>query len=138
MDENNNNGVNYGPDPIGGSNTNPMGTEQYVNPNQQPPVYDAVNGGGEASNGMATASMICGIISVIPCCYGCIALILAIVAIVLSITGKKKADEAGQKKAKAGLICGIIGVVINIVVLIAYFILQASGAMSSSSYYYGY
>ena len=87
MDENNN-GVNYGPDPInnGGVNPNPInnGGQQYTNPNQQPPVYNAGDPDMDPGKGMATGALVCGIIGL--CCCG----FCSIVAIVLGAIARGK------------------------------------------------
>lgn len=127
MDENNNQ-VNYGPDPVNNGG---------VNPNQQPPVYD-VNGAAPTGekNGMCLASMICGIIGLILSCCGC-GWLLPIVAVVLGVIGKGKAtNDSDKKKAMAGLICGIIGIVISIGYTIFYIIQAINGNLSTTSYYY--
>ena len=128
MDENNN-GVNYGPDPInnGGYSSNP-------NPNQQPPVYNTADPALDPGKGMATGALVCGILGL--CCCG----VCNIVAIVLGAMARGKCTtDSNRKKATAGLVLGIIGLVISIVSSILYI---ATGAFneisSSSSYYYGY
>ncbi len=141
MDENNN-GVNYGPDPIGGATPNPdpmsgVG-QQYVNPNQQPPVYDSVgpNTEGQGSNGMAIGSLVCGILSIVGSCWCCgLNLILAIVGLVLGIIGKKKAGKSGM--ALAGIICSVIGLIISIIYTIYVIVVGVSGSMEPT-YYYNY
>ena len=75
-------------------------------------------------NGMATASMVLGIISIVLFLTSWIAVILGILAIIFGVVAKNKIKEdpelahtAGQ--AKGGLIMGIIGVVLGLVVLVA-------------------
>ena len=134
MDENN--GVNYGPDPVnnGGAAPNPDPINGgYVNPNQQPPVYS--NGPVEEKNGLCTAAQICGIVGLVLSCCGC-GWLLPILAIVFGIIGKGKAtNEADAKKAKVGLICGIIGVVISIIMTIITVIYYINAGTTSYYYY---
>ena len=62
---------------------------------------------------LATGSLVCGILSLVLMFFGygaLIGLILAIVAIVLSINAKKKGFDGGTQKA--GLVLGIIGAVL--------------------------
>ena len=133
MDENNNQ-VNYGPDPVNG------GAPNYgpgpVNPNQQPPVYDAVNPGAGAatgSSGMSIGSLVCGILSLLGSCWCCgLSLIVAIVAIVLGIIGKKK---GGRGMAIAGIITGAIALVISVIYVILVIIGMINGNTSTYSYY---
>jgi len=66
---------------------------------------------------MAIASLVLGIVGVawilvpIPGTFW-IGVILGVVAIVLGVLGKK--DEGGAGKAKAGMILGIVAVIVNI------------------------
>ncbi len=108
MDENQNEMNNVNQEPISGG---------YGPINSRQSVYDDVVGtptGG--SNGMAIASLVCGILSIVGgCCIACTGYILAITGIVLGVTGKNKADEKGKKMATAGIICGIVGLVLSII-----------------------
>ena len=134
MDENNNQ-VNYGPDPInnGGVNYGP-------NPNQQPPVYNVANSAPtDPGQGMATAALVCGILGF--CCCG----ICSIVAIVLGAIARGKCTtESNKKKATAGLILGIVSLVLSIIISIiniatgAFSNIASSGSSSYYSSYYGY
>lgn len=78
--------------------------------------------GVQKSNGMATASMIMGILSICLFFTSWIAIILGILAIVFSVVAKNKikqdpelAHTAG--KAKGGMIMGIIGIVIVLIMI---------------------
>ena len=69
--------------------------------------------------GLTTASLVLGILSLIPCCcWNWLGLIFGILAIIFSIVGRENAGEQGKKDAKVGLICGIIGVVLFVVIMI--------------------
>ncbi len=71
----------------------------------------------------STASLVLGILSIPTClCYGVLGLILGIIAIVLGKNAQKKYNEnpdsyTGEGNAKAGIITGIIGIVLNLVYL---------------------
>ena len=65
----------------------------------------------QAGKGLAIASMICGIASIVLCCFTYFALILSIAAIVLGIVSKKKTTE-GSGMALAGIITGAVGLLI--------------------------
>jgi len=73
----------------------------------------------------ATPSLVLGILSIVTClCYGIIGLPLGIVAVVLGNKALKEYDEApenfkGEGNAKAGKITGIIGIVLNLLYLLA-------------------
>ena len=66
----------------------------------------------------STASMICGICSIVTCfCYGIVGLILGNFGVVLQIKSRKYNDGMPNGKALAGLICGIIGIVLSILMI---------------------
>lgn len=72
---------------------------------------------GDPTKGIAIASMVCGIISVVFCWFGyfaIVALALGIVAVILSVKAGK-ASPTGQRSgmAVAGLVLGIIGIVLS-------------------------
>lgn len=77
------------------------------------------------TSGIALAAMILGIISVVcmvSCCCTPIAIITGIAAIIcFAVT--PKVNQTRGKKAKAGLICGIIGI-IGSVILITVFVVN--------------
>ena len=79
--------------------------------------------GQPLSQGLAIASMICGILSLIGCCLWPVSGPLAIVAIVLGFValGKVKSNPGaygGKGMAKAGLIIGFLGLLATIVILV--------------------
>lgn len=89
--------------------------------------------GTQKKNGMATASMVLGIISIVlGLLMGWVGALIGVVAIILAVVAKNqiKADpsmagSAGQ--AKGGLIMGIIGAVVGIVVTIL--VIMAANAL---------
>jgi len=88
----------------------------------------------QQSQGMAVGSLVCGIISILTSFAVCLWFISApvgIVAVVLGLIAKGKADrgEAGGKgMAKTGMILGIIGIVLSILITVgAYMGLRAAG-----------
>ncbi|MBE5887103.1 MAG: DUF4190 domain-containing protein [Lachnospiraceae bacterium] len=83
----------------------------------------------EGSNGLAIASLICGIVGLV-CCGGGI---VSIVAIILGAMGKKKGVKTGM--AKWGLGLGIAGVVISVLVVIVYVVLMALGLIAGGMEY---
>lgn len=98
------NNYNYGP-----NNYNPNGGYQQ-NPYQN-------QGGREPFNGMAIASLVIGIISVIPCClFPYIGIPLNIVGLVLGIISRRK--PFGRGMAIAGIVLNIIFLVFATVWLI--------------------
>lgn len=99
----------------------------YGNDPNQPGGYGGApsygNGptGGNRSNPMAVVALVLGILSILACLFWFVSAPLAIAAIVLGVIGGRKAKEgAGQGGlAKAGLITGIIGLVLTIAVVAA-------------------
>ena len=88
----------------------------------------------------ATAALVCGILGMVIPFVG---IVLAIIAIVLGNSARKRLPEAERGMATAGWILGIIGLVIAVIVVI-FFILAisfaavASLAAYSSPYWYYY
>lgn len=110
-------------------------------PTPQPQVEQNNNQAGYNQNankpnteGKATASMVCGIISVIPCCWGIVTLILGIIAVVLANQYTQMTGDVENSKAKAGKICGIIGIVGSAIGLIVSIAVLASGNFNGIQY----
>ena len=85
--------------------------------------YQAPAGPNQPQNGLGLAALIVGIASIpIACCtWGFGGIALAIVAIVLGFLGMKKARQGfatNEAQARAGLTCGIVGVVWGLVVVV--------------------
>jgi len=94
-------------------------TDPYQNQYQYQPQEEQYQ--TKQSNGMAIASMVCGIISFITsCCLWFLALPLAIVSVVLGIIvlNKKKGAKA---MAIVGIVLSGISIIIAIIVIIASF-----------------
>lgn len=100
----NNNGFTQAPNGNYNMNGQPMG-----NPYGQPQKQEG--------QGMAIAGMVLGIISLVCCCTGYIALVLGIVGFVLSLIVLIQ-KKPGKGMAIAGIICSAVAV-ISIVVLMA-------------------
>ena len=75
--------------------------------------------------------MVCGIISVIPCCWGVVTLALAIIAVAMSSSYVKETGDVDNGKAKAGKICGIIGIVGSVIGIIYAIIVLANGGLNN-------
>lgn len=72
----------------------------------------------EGGKGMAVASMILGIVSIVMlCCSQYISLPCAIIGLILGIVHKKKNGKNGM--ATAGVVCSIISLVLSILLIIA-------------------
>ena len=105
-------------------------------PPPPPPQYGAPGPYGGAAqpktSGMAIASLVTGILGIFPCCtIG----ILGILGIVFGILARRNIEASGGTQkglglAKAGLICGIVGLVLGI----AYWIVAISTDNVSFTY----
>lgn len=82
----------------------------YYSPIPQPPK--------KKSNGMAIASMLCGIASLLICCCAGLSPLLGGLAILFALLSRKD-DDRFSGMALTGLICGGIGVVLGILLLVA-------------------
>lgn len=81
--------------------------------------FETNNNSAAPTNGLAIASLVLGIASILLNCWSkgtLIALIAGIVGIVLSVMAKKKIGPSGM--GKAGLICSIIGIVFAVIIFI--------------------
>jgi len=79
-------------------------------------------------SGMAVASLVLGILGVLPCFWGCF--IFAILGVVFGQLGKKdirdsQGAKTGEGLAKWGFILGIVGIVAGVI----YWILVATGTV---------
>lgn len=84
------------------------------------------------NNGMALASLILGILSIVMCCCGGFGMILGAVGIVLAILSRGR--EPMESSAKAGLCLSIGGIVLGIAVLILAFVMMGSSELQSELY----
>ncbi|EST33895.1 hypothetical protein M878_11840 [Streptomyces roseochromogenus subsp. oscitans DS 12.976] len=73
-------------------------------------------------NGMGVAALVLGILSIcLFCLYGVVSLVLGILAVVFGIKGRRRAElgeATNHGQAQAGLIMGIIGIVLGIAVIV--------------------
>ncbi|MFJ5264591.1 DUF4190 domain-containing protein [Streptomyces sp. NPDC088387] len=76
----------------------------------------------QPQNGMGIAAMVLGILAcALFCFYGVVSVILGILAVVFGIKGRKRVEQGianNHGQAQAGLITGIIGIVLGLVVLV--------------------
>ena len=80
----------------------------------------------QPEDGKATGGLVCSILSLIICCLG---VILAPVGMVLSRQAINAGNTSG--KAKAGWIIGIVGLVLNVLLIIGYIALIVFGIANS-------
>ncbi len=112
---------------------------QYTSSTYTEPASSTVYNGGTApaqstTPGLAIASLVMGIVSILlTCCCGC-GIIFAIAGIIMAVVGNKQAKSG---VGTAGLICSIVGAVFNSIALV-YYILVYIGVLAESgmsSYY---
>lgn len=104
-------------------------------PPTDPMSYQSPPPGAQPSTGLAMGSMICGVLSVVlsllSFCIWFLSLPLGIVAVVLALIARGKiarGEAGGGGMVKAGLITGIIGIVLSILIpLGAYYGLRSAG-----------
>ncbi len=120
-------GTGAGPAPVVGA---PMAGGDAIVPGQPIPM------GPPPSSGMAIASMVLGIVSLVSCtCYG-IGLLFAIPAVICGHMAMKQIKESavpigGRGMAQAGLIMGYIGIGLAVLGIIFLIIAAANGQFST-------
>lgn len=97
-----------------------INTEDNSNNNGQPGQP-----GKQGTDGMAIASLILGIFSIVCCCLTYVSIVAAIVGLVLGILSRKKNPTNGL--ALAGIICSAVGLALSIIVLIIAIIAVVTG-----------
>ena len=86
----------------------------YQQPYQQESIY-AKPGERSATDGWGVAALICGILAILTCCcYGVGGIVFGIAAIVLACVSKKESGGIMPSIALAGMICGIVGIVLGL------------------------
>ena len=100
-----------------------------------PSPYGAPGGpaGYARTDGMAVASLVCGIVSFVMCLGG----FTGIAAIILGILSRKKIDQSGgaltgRGMATAGLVLGIIAVALTVLFVVLIVILAATGELDDT------
>ena len=84
-----------------------------------------------APSGRAIGSLICGILAIVMCASGPVALILAIVGLILALTSNKAFGKTGT--SKGGLVCSIVGGVLSLATTVGIVLLslQLSTALAT-------
>lgn len=126
MDENNVNNVNPNEEPV---NEQPAqaapepqpAAEPQPQPGPAPQPQPGPQAAPPATDGKATASLVCGIVS-----FFCGGFILGIIAVVLANSYFNETGDVNNSKAKAGRICGIVSICLSVAFLIIYFIIIAT------------
>jgi hypothetical protein len=120
-------------DPYGGGySSDPYGAYQQQPPPQQPAqVHHYYGSTPPPNNGMATASMVLGIIGIVFCGFTSI---LAIIFGHIAQSQIKRTGEGGGGMATAGLVMGYIVTVIWVIIWIFYLGLYAALVGSTATY----
>ena len=108
----------------------PAPTPEYSAPEQET-VY-AEPAPENQTSVFAIISLVTGILSILCCCSRWICVILAVSAIVLGILSMNK-EESGRGMAIAGIICGGVGLVLGIIVIIIGAVGGAASALDNGS-----
>ena len=88
---------------------------------QYPPGYEYPAMAQKPGNGLAVASLVLGILSIVLICVWYISIPASILAIIFGVIGRgrAKAGASGGGMATGGLICGVIAVCL-VVLLVAF------------------
>lgn len=120
------------PPPGGGGGYVPPPSGGYQQP---PPAYQPYGYAAQRNDGLAIASLVLGILSII-CSLGCLGLILGPAAAIMGFISRQRIATSGGAVgggtlALIGLILGILGFVISVAVFFFVVVSGMSGAFSS-------
>ncbi|MEW2132271.1 DUF4190 domain-containing protein [Streptomyces sp. NPDC005435] len=120
--------------PTGPAMAPPQPPAGYGYPNYpgSPQGYGWNGGPALPQNGLGTSAMVLGILALcLFCAYGIPSIVLGIIALVLGVKGKQRADRGeatNRGQAQAGFVMGIIGLVLGILVVTFWGVLIAKFA----------
>lgn len=108
-------------------------SQEILPPKQDPdnepgPAYEPQPLDPPRSSGMATASFVMGILSIVFTCCCCGGFIFGSLGITFALLSR--VDQTMEDRARAGLITGIIGMVLTVIL---FFVLIVVGVLSDSS-----
>ncbi len=87
----------------------------------------------QTTNGMAIAALVCGILGIVSCGYTFF--VAPVLAIIFGVIAKKQIAQraqAGAGLATAGLVLGIIGVVISVLIIL-FFVLAVFSSSTTTT-----
>jgi hypothetical protein len=96
---------------------------QVPPPTGMPPVGYSTPGANKPQ-GLAIGALVCGILSIVLFCFWFISIPLGIVAIILGIIGRGKAqrgEAGGEGLAKTGMILGVAGLALSLLITVLAF-----------------
>jgi hypothetical protein len=82
-------------------------------------------------DGLGTASLVLGIISAVVFCLWPVAIIVGVLAVIFGIIGRRRANRGEATNggmALAGLICGSVGTLLGVALLVLVLVMPDSGA----------
>jgi len=99
----------------------PYGQQQYGQPQYGGQSYGSGHpGGGGSRNGLGTAALVCGILSILTCWLVVPGILFGLLAIGLGIAGRRRArrgEASNGSQALAGLITGAVGTALSLLIL---------------------
>lgn len=112
-------------------------SDSYTGPVEYDSIAHSVTDSSEIpeSTGTAIASMILGIVSIVLCCSSILGMIAGVIAIVLA-QKERNSGRGDNGYVKAGFICGIIGAILSVLMLIYYIVVMLIGGVVSTSHWY--
>lgn len=114
-----------------GANPEPQRLDSQPHPYVQtpPPVEPQAEQPKPKADGLAIASLICGIAALICCCCTYLALAVGIAAVVLAVLSKKQQGKFSGM-ALGGMICGIIGGGFALISIILGIVMSTNGLLT--------
>jgi len=87
---------------------------------------------GQSYKGLAVASMVLGILSLVSLCFGVPVGIVAVVLSVVAKNGMRKSENYdGKEMATVGMVTGIIGIVVGAVPILIFLLVHAWPSVKS-------
>lgn len=128
------NNDNYYDNNYSNNNYNNMPNYNYTSPQDNSNFQVPFSESSMPGYGLSIGSLVCGICSIVfCCCYGIVGVILGIIAIILSGKSTRLNSGYSSSMAKAGKICGIIGLILGALYFI-YVIIAFVFALNSPSF----
>jgi len=122
----------YSGQPYGQQQYGGQGQQGYQQPYQyqqaQPQVQQAKNNG--------VAALVCGIIGLILCWIPFVGIVLPIIGLALGNSSRKALPDGERGMATAGWICGLIGLIIQAIILIVWIAAIGMAAAACAPFYY--
>ena len=107
---------NCGTDSLAGAQNNNVVQQQTVN-NSQPNNNNIVQGGTKKTNGLAVASFVCAMVGIVV--FG---IIMGILAICFGAVGLSRTKYFPEESGKGFAITGIVVGIIEVIIMIFYFV----------------